>query len=99
MVPIDNDWIKGLLELGECLNTSALHHDIDILDIRVEPEFGYIHVKGTKVDDTGTKMREVFHATQWRDLGVTDIKLPHRETPFLQGQVTNTLHFHFTIGG
>ena len=73
-VPIDNDWIKGLLEFGECLNTSALHHDIDILDIRVEPEFGYIHVRGTKVNDTGTKMREVFHATQWRDLG-TDIKI------------------------
>ena len=77
-VPIDNDWIKGLLELGECLNTSALHHDIDILDIRVEPEFGYIHVRGTKVDDTGTKMREVFHATQWRDLG-TDIKIAPQE--------------------
>lgn len=74
-VPIDNDWIKGLLELGECLNTSALHHDIDILDIRVEPEFGYVHVKGTKVDASGTKMREVFHATQWRDLGITDLKI------------------------
>lgn len=58
-VPIDNDWIKGLLELGECLNTTALHHDIDILDIRVEPEFGYIHVRGTKVDPSGTKMREI----------------------------------------
>lgn len=77
-VPIDNDWIEGLLELGECLNTSALHHDIDILDIKVEPEFGYIHIKGSKVDDTGTKMREVFHATQWRDLG-TDIKIAPRE--------------------
>lgn len=78
MVPIDNDWIKGLLELGECLNTSALHHDIDILDIRVEPEFGYIHVRGTKVDPSGTKMREMFHATQWRDLG-TDIKIAPQE--------------------
>ena len=77
-VPIDNDWIKGLLELGECLNTSALHHDIDILDIRVEPEFGYIHVRGTKVDPSGTKMREMFHATQWRDLG-TDIKIAPQE--------------------
>ena len=84
MVPIDNDWIKGLLELGECLNTSALHHDIDILDIRVEPEFGYIHVKGTKVDDTGTKMREVFHATQWRDLG-TDIKIAPQGTAIPTG--------------
>ena len=77
-VPIDNDWIKGLLELGECLNTSALHHDIDILDIRVEPEFGYVHVKGTKVDPSGTNMREMFHATQWRDLG-TDIKIAPQE--------------------
>ena len=77
-VPIDNDWIKGLLELGECLNTTALHHDIDILDIRVEPEFGYIHVRGTKVDPSGTKMREMFHATQWRDLG-TDIKIAPQE--------------------
>ena len=77
-VPIDNDWIKGLLELGECLNTSAMHHDIDILDIRVEPEFGYIHVRGTKVDPSGTKMREMFHATQWRDLG-TDIKIAPQE--------------------
>ena len=83
-VPIDNDWIKGLLELGECLNTSALHHDIDILDIRVEPEFGYIHVRGTKVDDTGTKMREMFHATQWRDLG-TDIKIAPQGTAIPTG--------------
>ena len=77
-VPIDETYIKGLLELGECLNTSALHHDIDILDIRVEPEFGYIHVRGTKVDPSGTKMREMFHATQWRDLG-TDIKIAPQE--------------------
>ena len=78
MVPIDEEFVKGLVGLGECLNTTALHHDIDILDIRVEPEFGYIHVKGSKVDDTGTKMREVFHATQWRDLG-TDIKIAPQE--------------------
>lgn len=77
-VPIDETYIKGLLELGECLNTSALRHDIDILDIRVEPEFGYIHVRGTKVDPSGTKMREMFHATQWRDLG-TDIKIAPQE--------------------
>ena len=77
-VPIDETYIKDLLELGECLNTSALHHDIDILDIRVEPEFGYIHVRGTKVDASGTKMREVFHATQWRDLG-TNIKIAPQE--------------------
>ena len=77
-VPIDNDWIKGLLELGGVLNTSAMPHDIGILDIKVEPEFGYIHIKGSKVDDTGTKMREVFHATQWRDLG-TDIKIAPQE--------------------
>ena len=78
MVPIDEEFVKGLVGLGECLNTSALHHDIDILDIRVEPEFGYIHIKGSKVDDTGTKMREMFHATQWRDLG-TDIKIAPQE--------------------
>lgn len=77
-VPIDETYIKGLLELGECLNTSALRHDTDILDIRVEPEFGYIHVRGTKVDPSGTKMREMFHATQWRDLG-TDIKIAPQE--------------------
>lgn len=78
MVPIDEEFVKGLVGLGECLNTSALHHDIDILDIRVEPEFGYIHVRGTKVDPSGTKMREMFHATQWRDLG-TDIKIAPQE--------------------
>ena len=78
MVPIDEEFVKGLVGLGECLNTTALHHDIDILDIRVEPEFGYIHVRGTKVDPSGTKMREMFHATQWRDLG-TDIKIAPQE--------------------
>ena len=83
-VPIDNEYITGLLELGECLNTSALHHDIDILDIRVEPEFGYIHVRGTKVDPSGTKMREMFHATQWRDLG-TDIKIAPQGTAIPTG--------------
>ena len=79
-VPIDNDWIEGLLELGGVLNTSAMHHDIDILDIKVEPEFGYIHIKGSKVDASGTKMHEVFHATQWRDLGITDIKIAPQGT-------------------
>lgn len=74
-VPIDNDWIKGLLELGECLNTSALHHDIDILDIRVEPEFGYIHINGSKINEAGTKTVEVFHVTKRGNLGVTDIKI------------------------
>ena len=77
-VPIDNEYITGLLELGGVLNTSAMHHDIDVLDIKVEPEFGYIHIKGSKVDASGTKMREVFHATQWRDLG-TDIKIAPQE--------------------
>ena len=80
MVPIDEEFVKGLVGLGECLNTTALHHDIDILDIRVEPEFGYIHVRGTKVDPSGTKMREMFHATQWRDLGITDIKIAPQGT-------------------
>ena len=84
MVPIDEEFVKGLVGLGECLNTTALHHDIDILDIRVEPEFGYIHVKGTKVDASGTKMREVFHATQWRDLG-TDIKIAPQGTAIPTG--------------
>ena len=73
-VPIDNEYITGLLELGGVLNTSALHHDIDILDLKMEPEFGYIHIKGSKINEAGTKTVEVFHATQWRDLG-TDIKI------------------------
>ena len=85
MVPIDKEVVKGLIELGECLSTTALQHDIDILDIRVEPEFGYIHVKGTKVDDTGTKMREVFHATQWRDLGITDLNIAPQGTAIPTG--------------
>ena len=77
-VPIDNEYITGLLELGGVLNTSALHHDIDILDLKMEPEFGYIHIKGSKINEAGTKTVEVFHATQWRDLG-TDIKIAPQE--------------------
>lgn len=84
MVPIDNEYITGLLELGGVLNTSAMHHDIDILDIKVEPEFGYVHIKGSKVDASGTKMREIFHATQWRDLG-TDIKIAPQGTAIPTG--------------
>jgi hypothetical protein len=39
MVPIDNEYITGLLEIGEALNASALQHDIDMLDFKMEPEF------------------------------------------------------------
>lgn len=84
-VPIDNEYITGLLELGEVLNTSALHHDIDILDIRVEPEFDYIHIKGSKINEAGTKTVEVFHATQWRGLGITDLKIAPQETATTTG--------------
>ena len=78
MVPITEDWIKDMITVGEYLSGEALRHDIDIIDIRVEPEFGYIHVKGSKTNDAGTKVVEVFHATQWRDLG-TDIKIAPQE--------------------
>ena len=75
MVPITEDWIKDMVTVGEYLSGEALRHDIDIMDIRVEPEFGYIHVKGSKTNDAGTKVVEVFHATQWRDLGITYLKI------------------------
>ena len=85
MVPIDETYIKGLLEIGEALNASALQHDIDMLDIKMEPEFGYIHIKGSKINEAGTKTVEVFHATQWRDLGVTDIKIAPQGTAISTG--------------
>ena len=44
MVPITEDFVKNLVELGQCLNSTALRHNIDILDIKVEPEFGYVFV-------------------------------------------------------
>ena len=75
MVPVTKDWIQDMVTVGEYLSGEALRHDIDIIDIRVEPEFGYIHVKGSKTNDAGTKVVEVFHATQWRDLGITDLKI------------------------
>ena len=84
MVPIDETYIKGLLEIGEALNTSALHHDIDMLDFKMEPEFGYIHIKGSKLNEAGTKTVEVFHVTQWRDLG-TDIKIAPQGTAIPTG--------------
>lgn len=80
MVPITEDWIKDMVTVGEYLSGEALRHDIDIIDIRVEPEFGYIHVKGSKTNDAGTKVVEVFHATQWRDLGITDLKIAPQGT-------------------
>lgn len=85
MVPIDETYIKGLLEIGEALNSSALQHDIDMLDIKCEPEFGYIHVRGSKINEAGTKTVEAFHATQWRDLGVTDIKIAPQGTAIPTG--------------
>ena len=69
-----------MVTVGEYLSGEALRHNIDILDICVEPEFGYIYVKGTKVDDTGTKMQEVFHAIHWGSLGTTDIKVAPQGT-------------------
>ena len=80
MVPIDNEYITGLLEICEALNASALQHDIDMLDFKMEPEFGYIHIKGSKLNEAGTKTVEVFHVTQWRDLGITDIKIAPQGT-------------------
>ena len=67
MVPITEDWIRSLLGLGECLNTTALRHDIDMLDIKLEPEFGYIHIKGSRTNEKGDRVEEIFQATQWRD--------------------------------
>ena len=84
-VPIDNNWIKGLVEVGECLSKTALRHNIDVLDIKVEPEFGYIYIKGTKTNEAGTKMREVFHATHWGNLGTTDIKIAPQGTAIPTG--------------
>jgi hypothetical protein len=78
MVPIDNEYITGLLEIGEALNASALQHDIDMLDFKMEPEFGYIHINGSKINEAGTKTIEVFHVTKWGNLGVTDIKIAPR---------------------
>ena len=80
MVPIDEEFVKGLVGLGECLNTTALHHDIDMLDFKMEPEFGYIHIKGSKLNEAGTKTVEVFHVTKWGNLGVTDIKIAPQGT-------------------
>ena len=84
-VPIDKEWIKGMVEIGECLSTTALQHDLDIFELKVEPEFGYIYVKGTKVDDTGEKMQEVFHAIHWGSLGTTDIKVAPQGTAIPTG--------------
>ena len=85
MVPVTKDWIKDIVTVGEYLSGEALRHDIDIIDIRVEPEFGYIHVKGSKTNDAGTKVVEVFHATQWRDLGITDLKIAPQGTAIPTG--------------
>ena len=85
MVPVTEDWIKDMITVGEYLSGEALRHDIDIIDIRVEPEFGYIYVKGTKVDNTGSKMQEVFHAIHWENLGTTDIKVAPQGTAIPTG--------------
>ena len=89
-VPIDEEWIKGMVEIGECLSKTALQHDLDIFELKVEPEFGYIHVKGSKTNDAGTKVVEVFHATQWRDLGITDIKIAPQGTAIPTGANKST---------
>ena len=69
MVPITEDFVKNLVDLGECLNATALRHNLDILDIKVEPEFGYVFVKGTRDGN------EIFRATHWQAADTTDIKI------------------------
>lgn len=69
MVPITNDFVQNLVELGQCLNATALRHNLDILDIKVEPEFGYVYVSGKRDD------REVLRAIHWDAANSTEIKI------------------------
>lgn len=69
MVPITEDFVKNLVELGQCLNSTALRHNLDILDIKVEPEFGYVFVSGRRDD------QEVLRAIHWDAANSTDIKI------------------------
>lgn len=73
MVPITEEWVRELLRAGEALNTTALCHNLDVLKITCEPEFGYIHIEGSQVEEStkDTNVTEVFRATQWRDLEPT----------------------------
>ena len=70
MVPITEDWIKDMLKAGEALNTLALRHNIDVLTIKCEPEFGYVRIEGSQID-ADENSTEVFSTTQWRDFEPT----------------------------
>lgn len=71
MVPITEAWIKDMLKAGEALNTLALRHNVDILTIKCEPEFGYVHIEGSQTNVRGDVITPVFKATQWRDFEPT----------------------------
>lgn len=59
MIEITKDFVAGLLELGGCINNTLMRHDIDILDIKLEPEYGYVYLKGTRDG------KDVFEATHY----------------------------------
>ena len=59
MIRITKDFIEGLLELGGCINNTLMRHDIDVLDIKLEPEYGYVYLKGMRDG------KDVFEATHY----------------------------------
>ena len=59
MIKITDDFVKGLVELGVCINNTLMRHDVDVLDIKLEPEYGYVYLKGTRDG------KDVFEATHY----------------------------------
>lgn len=69
MVQITEKWINELLDLGDNLNQAVMRKDVDIFTIMVEPEFGFVHIKGMRNDE------RLFEATRYGILDKTTIKI------------------------
>lgn len=59
MVQITEEFVEGLIGLGGCINNTLMRHDIDVLDIKLEPEYGYVYLKGMRDG------KDVFEATHY----------------------------------
>ena len=73
MVQITEEWIQNLLDLGDKLNQAVMRKDVDIFTIMVEPEFGFVHIKGMRSDE------RLFEATRYGILDKTTIKIAPQE--------------------
>ena len=80
MVPIDNEFVESLIDIGKALNQNAIRHGVDRLKIEVEPELGAVTVRGYNERD-----EQLFAGDYFGVLDSTEIKIAPQGTAIPTG--------------